>query len=853
LIVTLFCSFTWAIPPEQLLEHLHSEDFEVRKAAEEELWAAALYSTPELRSLLIRELDNPDPYVRKVAVRTLSRCTSRPELGSQLIRMLDDSDPTVQSAAISALRYSDVWRTQAKKHLTKLLKIAQREADMPGRAATGLVAGLNEPKAIPFLEKVIQEGQDYKYEAILGVAKIGNPEAIAVLTKALSNQDPAIRAAVIRSLAQHNVKSAMADISKLKSDPDEKVRQAAIKALAAFGDNNVTKDVLSQLEASSPYSRTGAIEMLEQLKAKESIPALLNLTRTDADSSVRSRALSAVKTIAPDDPRLHSATLKLTEDKDNRVRLAAFDALQIQPITPEVIKALERGVTDPFVLVKKSAAKTIAAAPDLSKLPATMLSAAMDVPDMGMQREFARRLLKSDSAGVKLLVEKVVTTRDIDLKQWISALNTYDSAVQDDVFRATNPWLKNSDRSIRKEALTILEFSRTKNPLAVEGLAIAAQDSDREISRQAAFALQAIDTLEAKAAARESGANQTIRNTSAKWDAEIKQSVTEVIKMRQAEDLKPEKSEFEFHSLYESTKYQDGHEFAFTLSPDNRWLMFFANESPGDETNDNYFNPSVVVINTATKAKHILKTVDTVKDVIIGIDESSWSIESKFFLIADAYGKKPLLILDVSGSEPKLVEYKYLTANQKLEYRSVLDTLSCSDCYDRSREDSLFEQFIAKDDFYPAYQQPSFAYNIMSKDGTKLFFLKGRERKSEAKPALAFFDIPTKSEQVLYEFPSRPAVGGGNECVEIEKMRLSPDERYLYYHLEYGCGGFFSNRKTGSYILDLNSRTPYYVSPQIEHTVHWSSDSKKLFYLAWSREKKQSETLHKLGYIDLPE
>ena len=123
------------------------------------------------------------------------------------------------------------------------------------------------------------------------------PGVAAVATALTTDSDPTVRAAAASALGRLNDDGAGALLSALK-DGDETVRIAAITSagrVSTFADTTAFTAGLASLTGdASPRVRRRAVELLDSLRAKESVAAMIVLAKSDTDDDVRIAACHAL-------------------------------------------------------------------------------------------------------------------------------------------------------------------------------------------------------------------------------------------------------------------------------------------------------------------------------------------------------------------------------------------------------------------------------------------------------------------------------------------------------------------------------------------------------------------------------
>ncbi|HSQ64512.1 MAG TPA: HEAT repeat domain-containing protein [Polyangiaceae bacterium] len=141
-----------------------------------------------------------------------------------------------------------------------------------------------------------------------------------------SDSSPAVRAAAASALGRINDKGGTA-LSTAMKDADPSVRLAAIKSAGRINDFTDEATPASLLGDNDAVVRRRAVELLEDLHAKDTVTSVMTLAKTDADERVRIAACHALGTFGDVSAQ---TTLQgiATSDASTLVRDAATIALR---------------------------------------------------------------------------------------------------------------------------------------------------------------------------------------------------------------------------------------------------------------------------------------------------------------------------------------------------------------------------------------------------------------------------------------------------------------------------------------------------------------------------------------------
>jgi HEAT repeat protein len=142
------------------------------------------------------------------------------------------------------------------------------------------------------------------------------PGIAACATALASDKDPTVRVAAASALGRLNDDGNGALTAALK-DGDERVRAAAITSagrISSFGDVHALTGALAALSGdASPVVRRRSIELLDTMRAKETVASMIVLAKSDPDANVR---LAACHALGAFQDKSAQATLQSIADSD---------------------------------------------------------------------------------------------------------------------------------------------------------------------------------------------------------------------------------------------------------------------------------------------------------------------------------------------------------------------------------------------------------------------------------------------------------------------------------------------------------------------------------------------------------
>lgn len=190
---------------------------------------------------LLEELDQPDPYLRSVAIRALSEVApDDDDVMSRLVPLLDGSYRLTTLTVFSRVGGGGPVVVEA---LRKLVEEDSNPA-WTALALTALALRKGESRqAVGPVKKVLDHPDPVvRRTAATALGRIGvpDPQVIAALIEHLGDGDAAVREDVARSLGWFGpaAKSALPALRKLLEDGDRSVRDRAAQALGRIAPQN---------------------------------------------------------------------------------------------------------------------------------------------------------------------------------------------------------------------------------------------------------------------------------------------------------------------------------------------------------------------------------------------------------------------------------------------------------------------------------------------------------------------------------------------------------------------------------------------------------------------------------------
>lgn len=181
-------------------------------------------------ALLRKALDDPSPQVREVSVRSVGKI-GLVKLIPDVAVLLGDFDQDVRSAALDALALLAALDTSAIGAIASSLA----GSDNPDRRrdAAYLCGVLRDGDRLSLLMK--DEDDLVRRTAVQGMVRLGDGDAVHLLTMALTDENTGVRIAAASSLGEMGRQESVPPLVLVVADPDPWVRCAALRSLGKIG------------------------------------------------------------------------------------------------------------------------------------------------------------------------------------------------------------------------------------------------------------------------------------------------------------------------------------------------------------------------------------------------------------------------------------------------------------------------------------------------------------------------------------------------------------------------------------------------------------------------------------------
>jgi HEAT repeat protein len=312
---------------EQLLSNLRQHDWSVNWKTADALAEIGQSAVPPL----LRALEDPDGYVRNGAAIALGKI-GNVDATQALIRALqwrddrvyeDDEDQEARMSAAAAL-----GKLRSAAACQALMAELEMRASTDLTLASYIVEALGEignPEAIALIKRAIASG-DFELQKIgsWALTQLGT-EGIEALLQIAGNHDQTARPYVIRALGTNIVESATPLLLQILKDPDENkfARCQAAQALGKIGGPpEILPLLLTMLQAPEELVRTGALWGLGALHDSRAYSAIVEQLDNEYHRYTAIMALGEVG-----DPRACELLIPMLQSGDNSLTFHAATAL----------------------------------------------------------------------------------------------------------------------------------------------------------------------------------------------------------------------------------------------------------------------------------------------------------------------------------------------------------------------------------------------------------------------------------------------------------------------------------------------------------------------------------------------
>lgn len=272
---------------------LASKDLEERKATVREVWSYGPLGAFDLEQMLLDEVNT----VRLLAARGVAAGEGLTLLEAAKNRL----SPQSKTPALLQTRWIDVLGESGGK-------------------------GCDEPLIALVKNQALSDG--VRGAAVKGLGACGGAESFKTIVEALDNSAPAIRVGAIQAL-QYMPRNTRAEAAAAKAltDPDPTVLAAAVRTVGTQRQAGRVEQVRPLLDHADPGVRAAAVEALATLGGSSSVISISRRLKDDRDASVRVAAAKALGELGgPHAPGALGEAAK--KDPDSRVQHVALESLR---------------------------------------------------------------------------------------------------------------------------------------------------------------------------------------------------------------------------------------------------------------------------------------------------------------------------------------------------------------------------------------------------------------------------------------------------------------------------------------------------------------------------------------------
>ncbi|GMQ82376.1 MAG: hypothetical protein BMS9Abin05_1827 [Rhodothermia bacterium] len=321
---------------------------------------------------------------------------------------------------------------------------------------------------------------------------------------ALSDTDPEIRrnaAHMLGKMGEEESIDALADA--LRSDEDEDVREQSAWGLGEIGTDQAVRTLIAALHDSDVRVRRQSIWALGEIESYDSINALLDQLRVEADADARKLVVWALGEIE-DDRAVDGLSNAYVTETDRGVREKIIWALgEIE--SQRAAATLRRAVEDEDPEIRTMALWALTELEDLESIPAFRRALKDSEPDVRLRAVRGLAELE-DPEAVEGLIE-AANDSDPEVRQMaVWGLGELENARAFETLRGA---LEDQDLAVRRSAVRAL--GEMQDDRAIEGLTQALSSNDDETRQLAAWALGEIES-ERSVAALMSALNDSSRD-----------------------------------------------------------------------------------------------------------------------------------------------------------------------------------------------------------------------------------------------------------------------------------------------------------------------------------------------------
>jgi HEAT repeat protein len=168
-----------------------------------------------------------------------------------------------------------------------LIALLTKESPETRRAAADALIEIAQNVELPVevLLAILQQKQEYRFDAARVLARLQHPAAIEPAISALTDADARTRQDAILALGSFKASMLTETIISLQNDPEEQVRKAVVEALSNLGSDAPMQPFLTALQDEDGEVRMTAVQALGRMETRAPVSTLVAMLR-DIDSEV---------------------------------------------------------------------------------------------------------------------------------------------------------------------------------------------------------------------------------------------------------------------------------------------------------------------------------------------------------------------------------------------------------------------------------------------------------------------------------------------------------------------------------------------------------------------------------------
>lgn len=371
---------------------------------------------PETLNVLLEKVHDPDPAVRRVAVRELGNYTDKDAIAA-IVEALGDPNKGVQNTAVETL--SQIKHPNVIEALLPVI----RGSDLNTRNAGMAILKEYGPPAVPYLTKSLESITDVDeiIQILVVLGNIQSPLATDKILEYLSHDDDNVKTTAIEALGKIQDPKAVKPLINTYHRTDI-LKYSIIEALGNIATKDVVQIVLNALESEDVLEYFSAITALGSLENPDCIDSLFKKLLKEEDSGTRRLILKSMAQIEESNP-------------------GAIRKVNLEAIKPILLDLLKQSDAAEYIYLLKLAA----AIQDEAYVPAFLN--ALNSQESEIVNIAFEGLLKLGQKAVKYALERI---HNCPSHIAIKLLEFFEKVPHPDVPKAISYLAKSSEDSVRQ-------------------------------------------------------------------------------------------------------------------------------------------------------------------------------------------------------------------------------------------------------------------------------------------------------------------------------------------------------------------------------------------------------------------